>query len=377
MFDNLKELCLLNGTSGNEDAVREYIINEIKDYAEYHIDNLGNIIAFKKGKKVPHKKIMLDAHMDEVALIVTSIQSDGTLTVDTVGGVDASVVIGRQVIVGSEKLAGVAGAKAIHKLSKDEREKKPEIDSLYIDFGAENADDAKKYVMPGDIVYFSSDYIEFGDNMIKSKALDDRFGCALLIELIKSDLEYDAYFTFTVQEEIGLRGAKTAAFGVDPDIAIIVEATTAADIEGVPDNKKVCRLGDGAVVSFMDRSTMYDRELYNYAFEISKEKNIKCQTKTMIAGGNNSGAVHVSGNGVRTIAVSAPSYTHSTVGLLITLSNMTYSILFFSSAYLTSSSAPLNFAEFLPVTISAFFPIWKTSLFSLTQSFPTITFVGI
>ena len=140
MFDNLKELCLLNGTSGNEDAVREYIINEIKDYAEYHIDNLGNIIAFKKGKKVPHKKIMLDAHMDEVALIVTSIQSDGTLTVDTVGGVDASVVIGRQVIVGREKLVGVAGAKAIHKLSKDEREKKPEIDSLYIDFGAENAD---------------------------------------------------------------------------------------------------------------------------------------------------------------------------------------------------------------------------------------------
>lgn len=108
--------------------------------------------------------------------------------------------------------------------------------------------------------------------MIKSKALDDRFGCALLIELIKSELEYDVYFTFTVQEEIGLRGAKTAAFGVDPDIAIIVEATTAADIEGVPDNKKVCRLGDGAVVSFMDRSTMYDRKLYNYAFEISKEK---------------------------------------------------------------------------------------------------------
>ena len=111
MFDNLKELCLLNGTSGNEDAVREYIINEIKDYAEYHIDNLGNIIAFKKGKKVPHKKIMLDAHMDEVALIVTSIQSDGTLTVDTVGGVDASVVIGRQVIVGREKLVGVAGGR--------------------------------------------------------------------------------------------------------------------------------------------------------------------------------------------------------------------------------------------------------------------------
>ena len=312
MFNNLKELCLLNGASGNENAVREYIINKIKDYAEYHVDNLGNIIAFKKGKKVPRKKIMLDAHMDEVALIVTSIQGDGTLTVETEGGVEASVVIGRQVTVGREKLVGVAGTRAIHKLSKDEREKKPEIESLYIDFGAENADDAEKHVMPGDIIYFSSDYIEFGDNMIKSKAIDDRFGCALLIELIKSELEYDAYFTFTVQEEIGLRGAKTAAFAVEPDIAVIVETTTAADIEGVSDNKKVCKLGEGAVVSFMDRSTMYDRELYKYAFEIAKEKNIKCQTKNMIAGGNNSGAIHVSGNGVRTIAVSAPCrYLHS------------------------------------------------------------------
>ena len=164
----------------------------------------------------------------------------------------------------------------------------------------------------GDIVYFSSEYTEFGNGMIKSKAVDDRFGCALLIELIKSDLEYDAYFTFTVQEEIGLRGARAAAFSVNPDVAIAVEATTAADIEGVSGNKRVCSLGKGAVVSYMDRGTMYDKELYNYAFEIAEKKNISCQTKTLIAGGNNSGAIHIAGNGVRTIAVSAPCrYLHS------------------------------------------------------------------
>lgn len=312
MFNNLKKLCLLNGTSGNENEVREYIINQIKDHAEYHVDALGNIIAFKKGKSTPKNKIMIDAHMDEVALIVTSVQSDGTLTVESVGGIEPSVVIGRQVTVGSKALPGVAGSLAVHRLSKSQREKAPEMSELYIDFGAKDAEDAGRYVKPGDIVYFSSEYIEFGNGMIKSKAIDDRFGCALLIELIGSELEYDAYFTFTVQEEIGLRGAKTAAFAVNPDIAIAVEATTAADIEGVSGGKRVCCLGNGAVVSYMDRGTMYDKELYNCAFEIAKEKNIKCQTKTLIAGGNNSGAIHISGNGIRTIAVSAPCrYLHS------------------------------------------------------------------
>ena len=186
---------------------------------------------------------MIDAHMDEVALIVTSVQSDGTLTGDAVGGIDPSVVIGRQVLVGEKGLPGVVGSLAVHRLSKEQRGKAPKMSSLYVDFGAKDAEDAKRYVNSGDIVYFSSEYTEFGYGMIKSKAIDDRFGCALLIELIKSDLEYDAYFTFTVQEEIGLRGARAAAFSVNPDVAIAVEATTAADIEGVSGNKRVCSLG--------------------------------------------------------------------------------------------------------------------------------------
>ncbi|MGN0613689.1 MAG: M42 family metallopeptidase [Porcipelethomonas sp.] len=312
MFENLKNLCLLCGASGDEGKVREYIISQIRYHCEYRVDPLGNIIAFKKGRKTPKNKVMLDAHMDEVALIVTSVRADGTLTVDTVGGVDASVVIGRQVCIGEKSIPAVVGSQAVHKLSKEQREKKPEMDALYVDFGAADKAEAEKYVKPGDIVYFSSEYCEMGGGMIKAKAIDDRFGCALLIELIRSELEYDAYFTFTVQEEVGLRGAKTAAFAVDPDFAVVCETTTASDIEGVLEGQEVCRLGDGAVISFMDRSTVYDRELFNTAFEIAAEKNIRCQTKNKIAGGNNSGAVHIAGNGVRTIAVSAPCrYLHS------------------------------------------------------------------
>ena len=311
MFEELNKLCSLCGTSGDESRVREYIISRIKDHCEYSVDPLGSIIAFKKGKQTPKNKIMLDAHMDEVGLIVTYIQSDGTLTVDMVGGVDPSVVIGRQVLVGDKLINGVAGSQAVHKLSKEQREKKPQMKDLYIDIGAKDKEDAEKHVKVGDLVYFKDSISELG-NKLCSKAIDDRFGCAMLIKLIRGDIPYDAYFTFTVQEEIGLRGAKAAAYSVAPDIAIVCETTTASDIEGVSGGDTVCKLGEGAVVSFMDRSTMYDRELFNIAFDIAKEKNIKCQTKTRIAGGNNSGAVHISGKGVRTIAVSLPCrYLHS------------------------------------------------------------------
>lgn len=310
MFEHLKALCELNGTSGREDKVREYIIEQIKDKAGYSVDKLGNIIAFKKGNAVPKNKIMLDAHMDEVGLIVTSVQPDGTLTFDEVGGIDPSVVIGRQVTING--LYGVVGAKAVHNLSAEEREKAPEMDSLYIDIGAADREEAEKYVFPGDCAYFVSEYTEIGNDTILAKAIDDRFGCALMIDMIQSELPYDMYFTFTVQEEIGLRGAKAAAYTVNPDIAIVIESTTAADIDSVPRAKQVCQLGKGAVVSFMDRSTMYDKQLYDIAFEQSGEKKIPCQTKTTIAGGNNSGAIHTSRGGIKTIAVSAPCrYLHS------------------------------------------------------------------
>ena len=312
MIKTLKELCLLNGISGDESCVREYIIEKIRDKCDYSVDNLGNITAFRKGKKTPEKKLMIAAHMDEVGLIVTSVRSDGTLTFETVGGIDSAVIIGKRVKIGKNGLSGVVGSKAIHKLSAEEREKAPKISDLYIDFGAADKAEAEKYVSAGECVYFDSEFMEFGNNRIKSKAIYDRAGCALMLRLIEEEPEYDTFFVFNVQEEIGLRGSTVSAFSLQPDIAIVLEATTAADIDGADGAAKVCTINGGPVVSFMDRSTMYDKELYKTAFETAKENEIKCQTKSMIAGGNDSGAIHISGKGVRTIAVSLPCrYLHS------------------------------------------------------------------
>lgn len=312
MFDTLRDLCLLNGISGDEDKVRDYIISKISDKCEFTIDDLGNIIALKKGRKAPQNKVLLSSHMDEVGLIVKYINDDGSLKVESVGGVDPRVVFGRQVTIGKSDNVGVVGGVAIHNLSKDERDKAVPFDKLTVDIGAQSREEAEKAVSLGDSVYFKSDYIEFGGDFIKSKAIDDRFGCALLLELIESELEYDTYFTFVVQEEIGLRGAAVASYTVNPDYAIVVEATTAADIPLSEGEKTVCKCGDGPVVSFMDKSTIYNKELYRLAFDTAKENNIPCQTKTMIAGGNDAGAIHISRGGVKTMAVSVPCrYIHS------------------------------------------------------------------
>lgn len=306
----LKDLCLLNGTSGREDAVRNYIIEKIKDKCEYSVDALGSVIAFKKGRKAPDKKVLVAAHTDEVGFIITDITDDGYLRFAPVGGIDAAVVLGRRVDINGIK--GVVGAKAVHLLSDDEKKNEPAFDKLAIDIGAADKAEAEKAVSLGDCAYFASDYCEFGDGFIKSKALDDRIGCMLMIELINSDLEYDTYFCFNVQEEVGLRGSGCSAYAVKPDVAVILESTTAADIDGVTGGDKCCVLGKGPVVSFMDGRTIYDKQIFDLAFEVAKENNIKIQTKTKISGGNDAGAIQKSGAGCRVAAVSLPCrYIHS------------------------------------------------------------------
>ncbi len=306
----LKDLCLLNGTSGREEAVRNYIIEKIKDKCEYSVDALGSVIAFKKGRKAPDKKVLVAAHTDEVGFIVTDITDDGYLRFAPVGGIDAAVVLGRRVDINGIK--GVVGAKAVHLLSDDEKKNEPAFDKLAIDIGAADKAEAEKAVLLGDCAYFASDYCEFGDGFIKSKALDDRIGCMLMIELINSDLEYDTYFCFNVQEEVGLRGSGCSAYAVKPDVAVILESTTAADIDGVTGGDKCCVLGKGPVVSFMDGRAIYDKQIFDLAFEVAKENNIKIQTKTKIAGGNDAGTIQKSGAGCRVAAVSLPCrYIHS------------------------------------------------------------------
>lgn len=257
----LKDLCLLNGTSGDEVRVRDYIINQIKEYSTYEVDNLGSVIAYKKGKKKPNKTVCINAHMDEVGFIITGITSDGYLRFAPVGGIDTKVCLDRAVTVGENRINGVIADKAYHLLEDSEKDKAPSFDKLLIDIGAKSEKEAQSVVSLGDFAYFESDYTELGNGYIKAKALDDRIGCMLMIELIKSELEYDTVFCFNVQEEVGLRGSKCTSFAVGADISIVLEATTAGDLDGVTGADRVCVLGNGGVVSFMDNRTIYDREL--------------------------------------------------------------------------------------------------------------------
>ncbi len=308
----LKDLCLLNGTSGDEVRVRDYIINEIKEYSTYEVDNLGSIIAYKKGKKKPNKTVCINAHMDEVGFIITGITSDGYLRFAPVGGIDTKVCLDRAVTVGENRINGVIADKAYHLLEDGEKDKAPSFDKLLIDIGAKSETEAQSVVSLGDFAYFESDYTELGNGYIKAKALDDRIGCMLMIELIKSELEYDTVFCFNVQEEVGLRGSKCTSFAVGADISIVLEATTAGDLDGVTGADRVCVLGNGGVVSFMDNRTIYDRELYKLAMNTASENNIPVQTKTAVAGGNDAGSIQTSGKGAKVMALSLPCrYIHS------------------------------------------------------------------
>lgn len=308
----LKRLCKCDGISGDEGKVRELIINEIKPYADsITVDNLGNLLVHKKGKNMAKSKLMLSAHMDEVGLMVTDITSDGYIKFDEVGGIDRRVLLGKSVTLGKNKINGVIGVKPIHLCKGEENSRIPELSEMYIDIGADSKEDALKYIKYGDSINFVSDFNVTSDS-ITSKALDDRFGCLVLVELIKSELEYDMDFAFVVQEEVGLRGAKVAAFTVDPEFALVIESTTAADIPEVDENKQVCNLSNGAVISVMDRRTIYDKEMIALAFECAEKLNIKAQYKRAVAGGNDAGVIHSSKSGVRTLAISLPCrYLHS------------------------------------------------------------------
>ncbi len=309
-----KDLCLLDGISSREEVVRNYIIDKIKNEptCSYIIDNLGNLITEKKGKRTPKNKIMIDAHTDEVGLIVSYITDDGSIKFHNVGSINPKVLLGRTVKLNG--LTGVIGIKPVHLVSKDKANDIPEIDDLYIDIGASSKEEAEKYVSLGDSAVFDSEWVEFGENnqFIKAKALDDRLGCAIMLDMLLSEQEVDITFTFTVQEEVGCRGAITATNRVNPDFAIALECTTASDISGVSGEKRVCSLDGGAVVSFMDGATVYSKELYKKAMSVAENKGIKAQTKTMIAGGNNASQIHKASGGVKTLAVSVPCrYLHS------------------------------------------------------------------
>lgn len=311
MLDMIKELSLIGGISGREENVREYIVSKLPESAEYTVDAMGNLIVFARGAKLAKNKVMLAAHMDEVGMIVTYITDDGLIKFSNVGGIEISALLGKRVKVGENGLTGVIGVVPIHLRRGDDELKMPEKSSLYIDVGADKKEELEDLVSPGDKIVFDSECVEFG-SFLKGKALDDRAGCALMLDMIISGVEYDTWFAFTVQEEVGCRGAAAAAFTVAPDYAVVIETTTAADISGVSGEKEVCKLGEGAVIPFMDGASVYNTKLYNLACKLSKEKGFKMQTKTVVAGGNDARAISNSRGGVKTLTVSfATRYLHS------------------------------------------------------------------
>lgn len=313
MMQLLKTLCAIPGVSGDEDRVRAFLYEQAKPYADsIRTDALGNLIVFKKGAKPTGNKLLLAAHMDEVGLIVTHVTDEGYLKFDFVGGVDRRVAIGKSVVLGDQSVPGMIGLKAIHLVSREERKKAPKTDAMYIDIGAKDKDEALKLVQPGTYGSFVGEPEEFGNGYLKAKAIDDRVGCAIMLQLLKEELPMDVTFAFTAQEEVGTRGAFGAAFSVTPEIALVLETTTAADLPNIDPHRKVCAPGKGPVISYMDGATIYDRGLFEQLRRLSQEHDIPWQTKEYIAGGNDARTIQRTKTGVRVAAMSAAvRYLHA------------------------------------------------------------------
>ena len=313
MLNLVKELCALPGVSSFEEEVRAFLMDRAATFADdMRVDAMGNLIVFKKGKKSTGNKLMLCAHMDEVGLIIRSITEEGYLKFDAIGGINRRVLLGKQVEVGPNKVKGVIGLKAYHLVSREEEKVVPKLETFYIDIGAKNKAKAEKLVSVGDCGVFVSDCVEFGAGMLKAKALDDRIGCAVMLKLLEEELPLDCTFVFTVQEEVGTRGAFGAAFSVTPELALILETTTAADLPGVEGHQKVCAPGKGPVIPFMDNGSIADRGLFELLRDTAEAHGIPWQTKHYIAGGNDASAVQRSKAGVRTVTLSAAvRYLHA------------------------------------------------------------------
>ena len=313
MLELLCQLCAVNGVSGDEDAVRAFIRERVEPWADsVRTDVLGNLIVFKKGKASTGNKLVLAAHMDEVGVIVTGATADGFLKFSFVGGVDRRVVLGKQVVLGPEQVPGIIGIKAIHLFAREDEDKIPKKEDLYIDIGAAGKDEALGMVPLGTCGYFAGAPELFGDGMLKAKAIDDRVGCAVMMELLKEELPLDTTFVFTAMEEVGSCGAVGAAFSIAPEVALILEGTTAADLAGVPDHRKVCRLGCGPALLDMDLDSIYDRPLLVELWKLAADNGIPCQAKEAVAGGNDGGSFQRSRTGVRVVTMAAPvRYLHS------------------------------------------------------------------
>ena len=304
MKELIKEITSIFGPSGNEEKIRKYIQNKINDYVdEIYEDNLGNLVAIKKGEK-SGKRIMFAAHMDQIGLMVTHIDDDGFLRFTNVGGIGSNFLPGTPV----EFTDGTTGTIGVEKLDKIND---LEMSKLYIDIGADNKEEAEEFVQIGDMAIYDSNF-SANNNRVISNYHDDRIGCVVLIEAIKNieDNINDLYFVFSAQEEVGLRGAKTAAYQIDPDIGIAVDVTGTGDTPESPTMD--VSLGEGTAIKIKDNSTITHPLVKNLLVEECEDNSINYQFEILEYGGTDAGAIHLTKGGVPSGTISIPTrYIHS------------------------------------------------------------------
>jgi putative aminopeptidase FrvX len=344
MIDLLRELSEAVGISGDEGEVRDLILKHIRDHVEdILIDAMGNVLAVKRGTGQVDLRVMAAAHMDEVGMTVMGFDSDGTIRFAAIGGLDHRILPGTRVLVGPDKIPGVIMWPPIHLNTKKET---VSIDHLRIDIGASSKEAAQKDVERGDLIAFDSPLVELGPT-VRGKAFDDRAGCASLIRLIQGDpFPFNLLAAFTVQEEVGLRGARVAAQRWRPDMAFVLETTACHDLPqdpDEPDQTTITRLGHGPAITVADRTTISDPRLVQYLVRVAEREGIPCQFRSPLhAGGTDAGAIHKTGIGVPSVTVANPCrYLHGP-NLIMSLDDWENQTNLLRAAWLSLDSAALE-----------------------------------
>ncbi len=320
--ETLEQLSNACGVTGRENEVRDLMIRLMTPYAdEIVVDKLENVIAIKKGKSNA-PKIMLAAHMDEVGLMVKTITKDGFLQFTKMGGIDDRILPAQKVTVFSRKGAfpGIIGSKPPHIQKEEERKKITAFDELFIDIGAESKEDAIALgVAVGDPVGFDIKYVPLGRDVVIGKAFDNRAGCVTMVEALKlmEKTDYTVCAVGTVQEEVGLRGAATAAFGVDPDLAIVLDVTIAGDVPGVREFDTTVKMGEGPALTISDSGLITHPKILRWLLDTAEEEKIPFQLETGLLGSTDAARISITRQGIPSGNISIPTrYIHSPVGML-------------------------------------------------------------
>lgn len=304
--------------SGHEIEMRRVLRPLLAEHVdELRVDALGNLIALKRGTGAVPLRVMVAAHMDEVGLMVMDHTAEGHLRVKTFGSIDERLLPGLQVLVGPEQLPGVMGVQAVHRTKADSFERVTPLDSLVVDIGAASKDEAARLAPVGTIIGFATRFHEVGA-LVAGKALDDRAGCTTLVSLLQGErFPFDLYGVFTVQEEVGLRGAQVAAYALEPDVALALEGTIADDLPKDEDSSPTTTLGQGPAITVMDRAVIADPRLVQLLVQTAQAEGIPYQFKQPGIGSTDAGTIHRARGGVPSVTVAVPCrYIHSPVSLL-------------------------------------------------------------